>query len=357
MTIPLFPDDRSAASPLPEIERPRGLRERLAALRYLPRWCGSSGRRTAATPPRWSCCACVRAFVPVATLWAAKLIIDQVVLLTRDARRARSRRCGASSALELGDRRRRRAARARVGARGVAARRPVLEPHQRAAHAARRDARPRAVRGSGLLRSPRARAAPDDGAHRAHRACCSRMGQDALTLVHARRGARRAQPVAAAAARRSRSCRASSARRTSPRSSYSLLFRRTPERRELDYLRYVGASDKTAKEVQMFGLAGWLTDRYARARRSATTRRTGSSASGRASSARCCRSSARSATTARTSRSSLRAVAGAITPRHAHLPRRGVRAQPRPDPAPAALGERHLRAEPLSAGTCSSSSR
>jgi ATP-binding cassette, subfamily B, bacterial len=44
--------------------------------------------------------------------------------------------------------------------------------------------------------------------------------------------------------------------------SYSLLFRRTPERRELDYLRYVGASDETAKEVQMFGLAPWLTERY-----------------------------------------------------------------------------------------------
>src|SRR5256884_6674475 len=43
---------------------------------------------------------------------------------------------------------------------------------------------------------------------------------------------------------------------------YSLLFRWTPERRQLDYLRYVGASDKTAKEVQMFGLAPWLTDRY-----------------------------------------------------------------------------------------------
>lgn len=43
---------------------------------------------------------------------------------------------------------------------------------------------------------------------------------------------------------------------------YSLLFRRTPERRQLDYLRYVGASDETAKEVQMFGLAGWLADRY-----------------------------------------------------------------------------------------------
>src|SRR5437763_7736959 len=43
---------------------------------------------------------------------------------------------------------------------------------------------------------------------------------------------------------------------------YSLLFRWTPERRQPDYLRYVGASDKTAKEVQMFGLAPWLTERY-----------------------------------------------------------------------------------------------
>ena len=45
---------------------------------------------------------------------------------------------------------------------------------------------------------------------------------------------------------------------------YSMLFRRTPQRRQLDYLRYVGASDDTAKEVQMFGLAPWLTDRYRR---------------------------------------------------------------------------------------------
>ncbi len=43
---------------------------------------------------------------------------------------------------------------------------------------------------------------------------------------------------------------------------YSLLFRWTPERRQLDYLRYVGASDETAKEVHMFGLSGWLTRRY-----------------------------------------------------------------------------------------------
>src|ERR1051325_7456072 len=43
---------------------------------------------------------------------------------------------------------------------------------------------------------------------------------------------------------------------------YSLLFRRTPERRLLDYLRYLGASDQPAKEVQTFGLAPWLVARY-----------------------------------------------------------------------------------------------
>jgi ATP-binding cassette subfamily B protein len=43
---------------------------------------------------------------------------------------------------------------------------------------------------------------------------------------------------------------------------YSLLFRRTPERRQLDYLRYLGASASPAKEVQLFGLAPWLVERY-----------------------------------------------------------------------------------------------
>jgi ATP-binding cassette subfamily B protein len=43
---------------------------------------------------------------------------------------------------------------------------------------------------------------------------------------------------------------------------YSLFFRWTPERRSLDYLRYVGASDVTAKEVQMFGLAPWIVNRF-----------------------------------------------------------------------------------------------
>ena len=45
---------------------------------------------------------------------------------------------------------------------------------------------------------------------------------------------------------------------------YALVSRWTPERRRLDYLRYVGASDETAKEVHIFDLAPWLVERYRR---------------------------------------------------------------------------------------------
>ncbi|MFB9863739.1 ABC transporter ATP-binding protein [Rufibacter immobilis] len=44
--------------------------------------------------------------------------------------------------------------------------------------------------------------------------------------------------------------------------SYSLVHGWTPERRELDYLRQTGASDDTAKEVKIFGLSGFLIDRF-----------------------------------------------------------------------------------------------
>lgn len=46
--------------------------------------------------------------------------------------------------------------------------------------------------------------------------------------------------------------------------SYSLNYVRTPERRELDYLRHTAASVETAKEVKIFGLNGFLIDRYRR---------------------------------------------------------------------------------------------
>ncbi len=46
--------------------------------------------------------------------------------------------------------------------------------------------------------------------------------------------------------------------------SYSLLYQWTPERRRLDYYRFVAASDKMAKEVKLFGLSSYLIDEYAR---------------------------------------------------------------------------------------------
>ncbi|MEP6725578.1 MAG: ABC transporter ATP-binding protein [Bacteroidota bacterium] len=44
--------------------------------------------------------------------------------------------------------------------------------------------------------------------------------------------------------------------------SYALTRGQTPERRELDYMRYLGASDETAKEVKLFNLSGFLVDRF-----------------------------------------------------------------------------------------------
>ena len=44
--------------------------------------------------------------------------------------------------------------------------------------------------------------------------------------------------------------------------SYALAYSRTPEQRELDYVRHTGASVETAKEVKIFGLHGFLINRY-----------------------------------------------------------------------------------------------
>jgi ATP-binding cassette subfamily B protein len=66
------------------------------------------------------------------------------------------------------------------------------------------------------------------------------------------------------------------------RESYSLTRSWTPERRELDYLRYIGASNETAKEIKIFGLEAFLAerfrsiaDRYYRANRRLALRRAG----------------------------------------------------------------------------------
>jgi ATP-binding cassette subfamily B protein len=44
--------------------------------------------------------------------------------------------------------------------------------------------------------------------------------------------------------------------------TYSLTRSWTPERRELDYLRYIGASDQTAKEVKIFNLSDFISTRF-----------------------------------------------------------------------------------------------
>ncbi|WP_017257808.1 ABC transporter ATP-binding protein [Pedobacter arcticus] len=44
--------------------------------------------------------------------------------------------------------------------------------------------------------------------------------------------------------------------------NYALSRSQTPERRELDYLRYLGASDETAKEVKIFGLSDFIIARF-----------------------------------------------------------------------------------------------
>jgi ATP-binding cassette, subfamily B, bacterial len=46
--------------------------------------------------------------------------------------------------------------------------------------------------------------------------------------------------------------------------AYSVLYRWTPQRRLLDYLRLLGASVQSAKEVKMFGLGDYLAGRYER---------------------------------------------------------------------------------------------
>ena len=45
---------------------------------------------------------------------------------------------------------------------------------------------------------------------------------------------------------------------------YKLDFERTPHRRELDYIRHTASSSESAKELKIFGLYGFLADRYLR---------------------------------------------------------------------------------------------
>jgi ATP-binding cassette, subfamily B, bacterial len=257
MTAPPMIDPRA---PLPEIERPRGMRERVAALRYLPQlvrlvWQTHRGFTLTMVALRL-----VRAFVPVATLWAAKLIIDEVVLLTRTPG-APLTDLWRVVALEL----------AIVVAGELLARASALV-ESLLGDLFSNGISVRLMRHAATLDLQQFED-PDfyDHLERARRQTTARigliamlltMGQDLITLGTL--GAALVVHNPWLLLLLTLAILPSFLGETHFAAlSYSLLFRRTPERRELDYLRYVGASDKTAKEVQMFGLAGWLTDRYA----------------------------------------------------------------------------------------------
>ena len=233
-------------------------RERLAALRYVPAllvlvWRTHRGLTVATAALR-----VVRAFVPVATLWIGKLIIDEVVR-ARDAGpdwRLLGTLVGVELAIAVASDALSRVSQLVEGLLGD--RFTNRMSIQLMEHAATLDL--------AQFEDP----AFYDKLERARRNTTGRiallnqvlsLGQDALTLA----------TLSAALLAFSLWLFLLLAVATLPSFlgeahfaslQYSLLFRRTPERRQLDYLRYVGASVETAKEVQIFGLAGWVIDRY-----------------------------------------------------------------------------------------------
>jgi ATP-binding cassette subfamily B protein len=235
-------------------------RERLAALRHLPpflRMVWETHRGLTATMVALRL---VRAFVPLATLWVAKLIVDEVVHLTRIAEPRDTSALWRLVAMELaivlvGD----VIARASSLVEGLlgdrfANRASVLLME----HAATLDL--------AQFEDPEFY----DHLERARRHTTGRIAlltqlttitQDTLTLVSLGLALVVHDPlllgllaIAVLPAFLGETHFAAL--------GYSLMWRRTPERRQLDYLRYVGASDVTAKEVQMFGLAPWIVERY-----------------------------------------------------------------------------------------------
>ncbi len=257
MTVPLRALTRVK---LPDDERPQTWRERFAAMRYLPQLLRLVWQTHRAFTATMIILRLIRAFVPVGSMWVAKLIIDIVV--------AHVRAPGGSLtplwrvvALEL----------------GIVILGEFLARASSLVESLLGDLFSNAI----SVRLMRHAATLDlaqfedpefyDHLERARRQTTARigliamllsMGQDSLTLATLGAALVVHNPwllllltVAVLPSFLGETHFAAL--------SYSLLFSRTPERRELDYLRYVGASDATAKEVQMFGLAGWLTDRYA----------------------------------------------------------------------------------------------
>jgi ATP-binding cassette subfamily B protein len=241
----------------PNAPRPP-LRERLAALRLVPRLLRLVWETQPAYTSAMIVLRLVRSVVPVTSLWVAKLIIDEVILLTRTG--GSSRHLWVLVAIEMAT---------VVGGELLARVSGLIEgllsdlftnriSIRIMEHAATLDLH--------MFEDPTFY----DHLERARQGTTGRVallsqllgiGQSALTLASLSIGLAAQAPwlllLLAIAVIPSFVGETHFAAL-----SYSLLFRRTPQRRQLDYIRYVGASDETAKEVQMFGLAPWLIARY-----------------------------------------------------------------------------------------------
>lgn len=257
MTHPMVPRGRLK---LAEEERPKTWRERIAALRYVPKLFGLVWQTHRGYTLAMVFLRLLRAFVPVSSMWAAKLIIDEVIALVRQPGESLTP-LWEVVALELG-----------IVVVGEILARVSSLIESLLGDLFSNEISVRLMRHAATLDLEQFED-PEfyDHLERARRQTTGRigliammltMGQDVLTLLSLSAALVVYNPwlllllaIAIIPSFLGETHFASL--------SYSLLFRWTPERRELDYLRYVGASDRTAKEVQMFGLAGWLSDRYA----------------------------------------------------------------------------------------------
>jgi ATP-binding cassette subfamily B protein len=238
-------------------ERPSGWREKLAVLGSLPKLLGLVWRTHRAYTVAMVALRIVRGFVPVATLWIANLIIDAVIKTTKGESMASLWRY---VAIEIG-----------IVLAGEFLARASALVESLLGDLFSNDVSERLMRHAATLDLAQFEDPTFyDQLERARQQTTGRigliaqllgMGQDTLTLTTLAAAIVAYNPwlllLLAAAVVPSFVGETHYAAL-----GYSLLFRRTPERRELDYLRYTGASDETAKEVQMFGLAPWLTQRY-----------------------------------------------------------------------------------------------
>ena len=246
-------------------EPPVSWRERLQALRHLPRLL----RMVWETEPRYVVAILVlrvaRALIPLAVLWVGKLIVDEVVLAIGVAGAggpAPWLRLGELLALELGI--------ALVG-EGLARVSALLESLLGDLFANRTSVE--LMRHAATLDLEQFENAEIyDRLERARRQTVGRIGlftlllatvQDLITLTTLSVALAVYVPwllvllvVAVLPSLLGETHFASL--------GYSLLYSWTPERRQLDYLRYIAASDVSAKELKLFGLSDFLVGRYDR---------------------------------------------------------------------------------------------